>query len=600
MIGGRVGDLEHVDRQNRLQRHVGIGVFRGRAVVVGERLVAVLEQRLARADRLHAHARDGVLHLRPHQRGVQRAEPFERPQRVEAPQQVRAAHQILERRHDRLVLLEDEQPLRGVAPPPVRMRQVRDELGRRLAEHARLRAVRLDGRRRGLSGDRDGGGAGRRAGERRRAVEAQAPDAAAVNDLVQLVLLNLQTQVRSGAGPLAFLDDAAVHVRDVDRPVGRGPHVDRPEERVAAQDELRSRVGVAQLRQPLGLHDLGAADQPADRLGEQQVSDEILRDAMAADDVRSSGCGRVVHRADRAPHAEHAALHVRQAGDRKHVVEVRLVLVGDSEGAVMDGHLEVDRSAFASGAHEPHLPVVVLHEPPLAVVRSGRLPDDPGRRPPEAERVVGAVNPVVEPPHEPALLVLQVAVAADPDAAVEHFALVRDAVAVGIGQLDHVVRRGFVGEDAVVVERQDRAREHQLVGEDGVLVVGAVAVGVFPPADAAFRLALARALDVGHVGDELGDVHAPVAVELDHRGCVDIGIGQHQLHAVARRQHERLRLFLGGLRGDRRLGRKVGAARRTRSRQARLPEHREARGGDQAREENPEPWRLTSLMAVGH
>ena len=106
-------------------------------------------------------------------------------------------------------------------------------------------------------------------------------------------------------------------------------------------------------------------------------------------------------------------------------------------------------------AHTNHiLPSSSCVESPLAAVRSGRLADDAGRRPAEAERVVGAVDPVVEAPHEPALLVLEVAVAADADAAVEHLALVGDAVAVRVRQLDHVVRGGLVGEDAVVVERQ--------------------------------------------------------------------------------------------------------------------------------------------------
>ena len=66
----------------------GSGSFVERAVVVGKRLVAGLVERLARANRLDAHARVRVLHLLAHQRRVERAEPFERPQRVEARDEV--------------------------------------------------------------------------------------------------------------------------------------------------------------------------------------------------------------------------------------------------------------------------------------------------------------------------------------------------------------------------------------------------------------------------------------------------------------------------------------------------------------------------------
>ena len=54
------------------------------------------------------------------------------------------AHQRLQRRHDRLVLLQHEQLLRRVAPPAVGMRQMRDQLRRRFVQHARPRPVARD------------------------------------------------------------------------------------------------------------------------------------------------------------------------------------------------------------------------------------------------------------------------------------------------------------------------------------------------------------------------------------------------------------------------------------------------------------------------
>ena len=67
---------------------------------------------------------------------------------------LRRPNHRLERRRDRPVLLQDQQLLRRVAPPAVRMRQMRDELGRRFVEHARAACDRARCRRR--SGARRG------------------------------------------------------------------------------------------------------------------------------------------------------------------------------------------------------------------------------------------------------------------------------------------------------------------------------------------------------------------------------------------------------------------------------------------------------------
>src|SRR5204863_6130927 len=106
------------------------------------------------------------------------------------------------------------------------------------------------------------------------------------------------------------------------------------------------------------------------------------------------------------------------------------------EGAVMDRELEIHRAALTARVDEPRLAVVVGAQAPLAAVGPGGLALEAARRPADAERVVGRVDPVVEVPHQARLLVLDVRVAALADAGEDHLALVGDAVAVGVGQLD--------------------------------------------------------------------------------------------------------------------------------------------------------------------
>ena len=191
---------------------------------------------------------------------------------------------------------------------------MRDQLRRRLVQHARTLGIERQRRlRRNL-----GRGLRRRARRRRRhtgqAVEAQAPDPAVRDDLVELILIDLPPQVRPRPRPVTFLDDAVVHVGDVDRAVGRGLDVDRPEQRIGAQDELRSGIDVAQLRQPFVLDDAGAANEAADRLADQQIALQVRRHPVRADDVGAGGGGEMIQAADRHADANHAALRVREPG----------------------------------------------------------------------------------------------------------------------------------------------------------------------------------------------------------------------------------------------------------------------------------------------
>ena len=153
---------------------------------------------------------------------------------------------------------------------------------------------------------------------------------------------------------------------------------------------------------------------------------------------------------------------------------------------------------------------------------------------------------------------LDVRIAALADAAEDDLALVGHAVVVRVGPLHQIVGVGFTRQDDTVLKRQDHARGHELVDEYGVLIVVAVALRALPTADAADRIVFATRASIHHVADHLADIHPAVAVKLDQRRTDDLGVRDHQLHAIAGWKHEAFGFFCRGLRGVGGLGREVG------------------------------------------
>ena len=105
--------------------------------------------------------------------------------------------QFLQCRHDRFVAADDQEFLCRIAPPPVGVGEVPDQLSRLFVEHMR-RGVRLG------------------------TIVDQPEDAAGVDMLVKPVLEDLRAEERAFLGPVRFLDDAVVHVADVQVSVGPG------------------------------------------------------------------------------------------------------------------------------------------------------------------------------------------------------------------------------------------------------------------------------------------------------------------------------------------------------------------------------------------
>ena len=127
----------------------------------------------------------------------------------------------------------------------------------------------------------------------------------------------------------------------------------------------------------------------------------------------------------------------------------------------------------------------------------------------------------------------------------EELLLVGDPVTVRIGVLPDFVRVGLLREDRILAEWRDEAREDQVIDEDVVRFVDAVAVLVLMHRNAADRIELAGGVGVLHVAANLEHEHPAVAVECNLRGLLNVGIAQHRFE-LEPGLHPDLLGFVGG------------------------------------------------------
>ena len=127
----------------------------------------------------------------------------------------------------------------------------------------------------------------------------------------------LRAQVRAPAGPLRFLDDAAVHVDDVHRAVGRRRHVHRTEERIGGADELVPAIDVAAAASALRVT-TGCSGARCGRPARRRSSRR--RDRPAGDRRGRRRCRRApvtrLSEPSGIAHRRHPALHVGDADRR--------------------------------------------------------------------------------------------------------------------------------------------------------------------------------------------------------------------------------------------------------------------------------------------
>ncbi len=124
----------------------------------------------------------------------------------------------------------------------------------------------------------------------------QPPDAAVAEHGIELILLDFLPQISAFLRPGSAFNHAAIHVGDIQRAVWRVGDPDRAEQRIERADELRARIHVPELRQPLARDRPQAPDRPRDGFAMKIVPDEIPGESVASIDSVAGGGRRVDHR----------------------------------------------------------------------------------------------------------------------------------------------------------------------------------------------------------------------------------------------------------------------------------------------------------------
>ena len=375
----------------------------------------------------------------------------------------------------------------------------------------------------------------------RRIRRHDAPDAAAVERLLELARLDLLAQ--EGRHEVPVLDHAAVHVGEIDRAIGpaRAEHraealVGRGEERPLAIGRRRDDSAVL-LGNPIAVdeiagdlaHERGAVHVGAHRAAVMHMRAARAREVRETAILEHALLVAAVH-AGREPRREDARVGRRARG---HAFEALLRRI--ARGVLL--RQEIDEQ-WIGVRRVVQPPVRVLAHAPLSVRRDGFG----AQRAPigyEAERVLRADERVVEGEEEAVACVLGVVLAGEP--AREDLRRVRTAVAVGVAREEEMRRLDH--EDAVAPER-DAARHHESIEEHRGFVHLAVAIGVAQHLDAPESLGLARAFGVAHVPAHLDHPQPPVGTELERDGRLDQRLRRDQFNAVSVRHPEgRKRLF---------------------------------------------------------
>src|SRR5262249_46251422 len=139
----------------------------------------------------------------------------------------------------------------------------------------------------------------------------------------------------------------------------------RTKQWIDRSNELRPRIDIAQLRQSFRLHWSKSSNNSSHDLAVQVVANQILWQSIAAIHLVASGRCRVDERTIRQSRARYSCLDVSNQNRRTpDDVEIRLELIGRREISIVNRKLKISRDA-AGAALEPHLPIVVLGNPPL-------------------------------------------------------------------------------------------------------------------------------------------------------------------------------------------------------------------------------------------
>ena len=360
------------------------------------------------------------------------------------------------------------------------------------------------------------------------------------------------------------LDDLAIHVEDVKRPIGGVGELDGPEPCVLRRDEFHARLVRRTRRDRLDPRhvDLFVVNEVSSGIADERVADELRGEGVAPVDRPPRRTGEIAGRAAASfHHARHLAGDAPMGADdaprllgaepedfgsgpvdgdvhqRGHRLEKgvppRVAFLKDvghempavARGEAASGVVEAHAVLAAAGGGLHHQGLWIEDEVPAAKVdlvgeRARR------RRDPASVRAGRSMDAIVEAPEKTVGQGLHVQAGhARAEAGEDHLALIGPAIAVRVAEPEDVGR----GRDEDAAARTDDGRgPREAFGVDGGFVEPSVAVGVLEQADAS-QLFVAAFGVVPHLDDE----HPAVLVEGGGDRIAHEGFGRDEFQLEA-------------------------------------------------------------------
>ena len=333
-----------------------------------------------------------------------------------------------------------------------------------------------------------------------------------------------------------------MHVDNHHRSVRRGRGPKGAEVDVPCPDEFAAGIGIGEDGSSVFAIHLCPADKAAHGLGNDEVSLEIGREAVAPVDSLTGTSGEII---ESAPFVDAAwsTLNIGNIGDREDFAETVGFLTREVKCSVCDGLLEVEGGFFASCSGIVVTSCVVHSDSPLSAASRHGLDFEFSVGETIALVLVSKVNPVVQVPDQAGRLVLHISPAFATFINFHFF--IGDSVLIGVTVSPEVESVGHTDHDTVV-QRQDHAREKQIVDEDRVLVINAISIGVLVTRDAGLWSLLAGGVRVLHVGAHFNNVKCAVSIPSHGDRFVDVRVAQHEVESITVLQLNRFVGFLNG------------------------------------------------------
>lgn len=348
------------------------------------------------------------------------------------------------------------------------------------------------------------------------------------------------------------LDDAVIHVENVEAAIRRGVGVDGTEALVGGGEEVFTFDGVGAGDFAAGVRDLDGFDQLGGRFTDEGPVLILGGELVTAVDDGAAGSGGV---GELEGFGIDGVAIVSVVGGDVGAVEAGGDASGeDGVGTGAAGDVGLDFDGVISKEKVGHDAVanqqgavgvmveaaeVVLGDAPLAT-EGGFLRDEFSIDPLVSGVGLGVVHPVVESGHHAVGLVLDVAsfgigLIDDDGVTLWLVAITRDEVEAFL-----------IGEENAIGDEGDGAREEEFFEEDGALVYRAVTGGVLEDDDAAFGDVLGGAVNVCHVATHFGDPHSAPIIEGEGDGFIDERFCNDRFDGEVRMDGEGLEGVLNG------------------------------------------------------